>query len=473
MADVMPDCGGAWVPDDSGGGGGGGPPPCVLEQMSKLAGHGIVISGVITWMQAQIDTFGTDIWRSLAERCFLAGEVTAAKEALRSARGPVLETLLPEFKTNRSGLNKKSKELDDIRNAIGTLTQTNQMPLVLATAQQMVKCPQSWGVPESPTSQDVMGKIYHLEKALSDSIELQKENMNKIKEEIVSIKTSGPRPQIPLVTLTQDTPNSKKRKLEEQQQQYQQEQQEQQQQQQQQHHHQSYAGIAGISPLAMGQQQQSMRLIQSILQKKQPQTSKNLCFGSAKTTTEGGDGTKLSGDVSLVASGVAKDCTEEDMKKFLADKGIKVVECEILTKPEVLALVRTITFRVSVKAADYEAALKPEVWPYRVGVRHYRAPRRPDRADSGWRGQSSQSGGNINADNTGGPGSGGGGHTSAPGSGAGGHAGGRQQFPPGHPSRAGPKQQYMAPRQPGPVEMSNFWNVLHSLGGEAGLISQP
>ena len=117
-----------------------------------------------------------------------------------------------------------------------------------------------------------------------------------------------------------------------------------------------------------------------------------MCFGSARTSTEGGDGAKLSGDVSLVASGVAKDCTEEDLKGFLADKGINVVEVEKLTKPEVLDLVRTITFRVSVKAAEYEAALKPEVWPYRVGVRHYRAPRR---ADSGWHGQSRQSGGNI------------------------------------------------------------------------------
>ena len=310
----------------------------------------------------------------------------AAKEALKCAKGTVLETLLPEYKTNRNGPNKKSKELDDIRKAIGCLTQANQMPLVLATAQQMLKCPQSWGVPESPTSQDVMGKIYHLEKALADSIWLEKDQMNQIREEIVSIKISGPRTTaIPLVTFTQDTPNSKKRKLEE----ANQNQIIQQQQQQ------SYASMVGISPLSTEQQQQQgMRFVQNILQKNQPQAkaTRNVCFGSARNSTEGGDGAKLSGDVSLVASGVAKDCTEEDLKGFLADKGINVVEVEKLTKPEVLDLVRTITFRVSVKAADYEAALKPEVWPYRVGVRHYRAPRR---ADSGWHGQSRQSGGNI------------------------------------------------------------------------------
>ena len=50
-------------------------------------------------------------------------------------------------------------------------------------------------------------------------------------------------------------------------------------------------------------------------------------------------------------------------------------------------------FKVIIKASDYEAALKPEVWPYRVGVRHYRA-KRPDREIKGWSGQSRQSGGN-------------------------------------------------------------------------------
>ena len=45
----------------------------------------------------------------------------------------------------------------------------------------------------------------------------------------------------------------------------------------------------------------------------------------------------------------------------MADKGITAVDVERLTKPDVMDLVRTITFRVSVKAADYEAALKPEV----------------------------------------------------------------------------------------------------------------
>ena len=55
----------------------------------------------------------------------------------------------------------------------------------------------------------------------------------------------------------------------------------------------------------------------------------------------------------------------------------------MLTKAEVVNEVRTLTFRVAVKASEYEAALKPEVWPYRVGVRHYKAPRK-ERSEGGW-----------------------------------------------------------------------------------------
>ena len=82
----------------------------------------------------------------------------------------------------------------------------------------------------------------------------------------------------------------------------------------------------------------------------------------------------LTADVNLVASGVGKGCSPEFLRDFLVGKGITPVEVVMLTKKEVLDQVRTLTFRIAVKAADYEAALKPEVWPYRVGVRHYKAP---------------------------------------------------------------------------------------------------
>ena len=118
-----------------------------------------------------------------------------------------------------------------------------------------------------------------------------------------------------------------------------------------------------------------------------------LVFGEAKT---GKNDTEelLAADANLVASGVSKDATCDQMKDFLVNKGINVTDIELISKaPER----RTNTFRISIKAADYDKAMMPEVWPYRVGVRRF-IPRRPK---GDWASQSSKAGGNIQTDRRG------------------------------------------------------------------------
>ena len=458
---VMPDCGGGWI-HDTGGGGPGAIPPLVLEQISKFGEKGVVISGLVAWMEAQMDTQGSDIWLSLAERCFQDSEVSAAKEALKLASGTALEALVTDFNKNRKGENKKVKELDDIKRAVLALREAGKMPLVMATSKQLTRCPQSWGVPDSPSSQDIMGKISYLEKAMADSIEQQKEQFKQIRAELAPLKASQiPKsPSIPVVTFGSDTPNTKKRKIAE-------ESENSKQNAEYPPLQQSYADIAGISPLGQGQEVAGLKLLQNILRTKAPQTpkaQKNICFGISKSSQDGSDCTNLSADVNLVATGVAKDCTKDNLKEYLVAKGIKVVEVEQLTKQEVLSQVRTLTFRVAIKASDYEAALKPEIWPFRVGVRHYRPPRR-DRPEGGWQGQSRQSGGNVTG--------------ALRGQGEGQlysdtrHLGAAHRLPPGHPGRAGASQQLMSAPQQNPVELSNMWNILATLGSRAGLNQNP
>ena len=218
--------------------------------------------------------------------------------------------------------------------------------------------------------QDVMGKVIELEKAMSASMECQREQMAQFKQELAASKRVEVRsPCLPSITLTADTP-SKKRRVSESEDQVQ---------------GQSYAGaagghggaaaVAGVQPLNT---QHGFGMLQSLLQQKPQKPQRNICYGNAKTSGVGASATDtmLAADVSLVASGVGKGCSTDNLKDFLAGKGINAVEVEMLTKKEVIEQVRTLTFRVSVKAADYEAALKPEVWPYRVGVRHYKAPKR-------------------------------------------------------------------------------------------------
>ena len=94
--------------------------------------------------------------------------------------------LVPEFKIKRSGDGKRAKEIEDIRKALIALQGAGKMPLVLASSSQMVRCPQSWGVPATATVQDLMGKVTMLEQIVTNNMESQKEQMEMLKHEILA-----------------------------------------------------------------------------------------------------------------------------------------------------------------------------------------------------------------------------------------------------------------------------------------------
>ena len=99
----------------------------------------------------------------------------------------------------------------------------------------------------------------------------------------------------------------------------------------------------------------------------------------------------LSADINLVATGVSKDATEEQLKDFIEANGVRVNEIELLTNyPDE---VRAFTYRIAINPEDYERSLSPEVWPYRVGVRLYKNKRR--QFHNSWERQSGQRGGII------------------------------------------------------------------------------
>ena len=49
-------------------------------------------------------------------------------------------------------------------------------------------------------------------------------------------------------------------------------------------------------------------------------------------------------------------------------KGLEMMECQKVSHEDA----RTQSFRIKIKAADYEKAMSTETWPYRVRVRIYR-----------------------------------------------------------------------------------------------------
>ena len=97
--------------------------------------------------------------------------------------------------------------------------------------------------------------------------------------------------------------------------------------------------------------------------------SLNLLHGTADSSNT------LAADVSLVAYGVAKDATTEGLKSFLEARGVAVIECVNLTT---FQFARTHSYKVTIKASQYDKAIKPEVWPFRVGVRLFKQFRNRD-----------------------------------------------------------------------------------------------
>ena len=128
---------------------------------------------------------------------------------------------------------------------------------------------------------------------------------------------------------------------------------------------------------------------QQFHQQKQRRSS-TLLFGQSKLGKDN-QTQLLAANVNLVAAGVSKAATGEQLKEFIEDKGIKVEEIECLTyHPDA----RTNTFRIAIAVSDYDKALNPEVWPYRVAVRPFR-PSRKDRDQKSLEYQFGRSGGVI------------------------------------------------------------------------------
>ena len=79
----------------------------------------------------------------------------------------------------------------------------------------------------------------------------------------------------------------------------------------------------------------------------------------------------------------AKDATAEQFKKFVVDKGLEVLDCEMITK---FQGARTNSFKVTVDSKDYDKSQNPQFWPYRVGIRFFKH----FRENMDWSNQSNQ-----------------------------------------------------------------------------------
>jgi hypothetical protein len=85
--------------------------------------------------------------------------------------------------------------------------------------------------------------------------------------------------------------------------------------------------------------------------------------------TGASNGKSFAAPVDLFVFNVNNEVTEEAIKTHMKDdKDLDIIECVRVSHEEA----RTKSFRVKVKAGDYDKAMSGETWPYRVRVRPYR-----------------------------------------------------------------------------------------------------
>ena len=74
-------------------------------------------------------------------------------------------------------------------------------------------------------------------------------------------------------------------------------------------------------------------------------------------------------DVEIVLFGVAKEVTTYQITTYAEKQGIKVLNCELLTKWN---KAHSNTFKLTMKAQHADIALTNSIWPYGVGVRRFK-----------------------------------------------------------------------------------------------------
>ena len=376
--------GGGWVgAGDTGGG--GTIDRGLLEFLGDPTGrgkNGIVIDGLVAWINVVHDEVAENVWKEQAENHYDSKEVTDAKVALWKASGGQAGDSV-----QRQGGNKKKMEIDDIHKGLRKLKSDAKLPLILSSCGMMARAPNLSGISATTDMGDVAARVKDLEESMGTFMKKQCDQMKELAEmvSVNSCKNKLLPPRIDLVK-ENDIPESPRTKRKRQEvendplapphEQFP-----------------SYASAVSTGRddgVAKADVANTLNPLGGIAPLQKPGARKNsvLVFGNA-TTSNGGNEETLAADVELVATGVSRDASTEQLSSFLLSKGIEVVDIALLTTYE---HARTNTFKIKIKASQYTKAMSPDVWPFRVGVRHYRQPRR-DQNITTWAQQSAQSGG--------------------------------------------------------------------------------
>ena len=368
---VLPSMGGHCVGDQESGK--MSLPPDIHSELIKNSEHGVIINGVISWILAQKETNPPEIWKNIALQHYNDDERKKAWKEMYKLKDKLREVDPKLGFVQVNSRLKPEKELDDIEEAINKLTEAKSMPLIMASSNMILRAPIFWGKDKGGDIAGVTAELRELKQAMVGFMKQSEKQISDLKQEVmtasVSVGLSKPRinlrpmPSAPVIPLTpggsakrtrfdfeneveviNNSEDTEKDWTEV-----------------------SYAAKAASKKDTASEALAALiKESKNIEHKKSEKSTDKVIYGSSKSVTEGAS---LAGDVTLVAFGVNKECSQDAMKAFLIDKGIDVVDVTDMTREEVLDSVRVKTMKVVVKASEYEKVMEPSNWPCRVGVR--------------------------------------------------------------------------------------------------------
>ena len=352
---------GAWVPgeeeEDM-----GKPPDSVMKLLEEDGKKGIIVNGVLAWAVANKESGAVGIWLQVLEQHYDKDELHEARNLLLLTV-PALKEEMPDLKRARQ---KLSLVMSDIRMCLEYLsTNENLMPLVMATSEQWRQSPKSLGSSEpNATLGQMASKVKMLEETMGKLMNTSSKQMEdltevlKVKKVQNQTKDASDKEHVVEVQQVEEIHAGKEN---------------------------TYAN-ATTNHLNQPKHQIIKQVLQKITQQKSErpkQKMKNVFHGNNQTKHEENS---IAADVDLVAFGVSLDVETNHLEDFLIARGLKVKKVELMTRPELLKenKVRSKSMKVTVTSSEYEKAMNPEMWPFRVGVRHFKAAsRRPEQDAAG------------------------------------------------------------------------------------------
>ena len=156
------------------------------DYLQLHAKNGVILNGVLTWIDIQQKTTAPLVWRNQAIAWFSEPEVMEAKEALWKVcenKVKIIGKLV-----NRTSNDKKNVSIGDIGDAMAKLKERNLMPLLLGSSLmlQRVPCYNTTSKDDTDVS-NVVTRVTALEDSMNEFMKQQTSQMSNLMNTVKKI----------------------------------------------------------------------------------------------------------------------------------------------------------------------------------------------------------------------------------------------------------------------------------------------